>query len=242
MIAQGIDVSKHNGLIDFNAVKEAGIEFVIIRAGYGKALTQVDPYFEQNYRNAKRAGLKVGAYWYSYTETVQGAVLEAQTCINAIKGKLFDLPIYYDVEEKKQIGQGSQFLGDIIEHFCDTMEKAGYFTGLYMSESYLKNVPMRVLVKYAVWVAQWGKSCTYELTRWGVWQYSNKGTISGIQGAVDLNKMVIDYPTIIRNAKLNGYNDIFNLGLMEQQIVNEEALKILRDCKAKLEELRDRYL
>ena len=94
MIAQGIDVSKHNGLIDFNAVKEAGIEFVIIRAGYGKALTQVDPYFEQNYRNAKRAGLKVGAYWYSYTETVQGAVLEAQTCINAIKGKLFDLPIY----------------------------------------------------------------------------------------------------------------------------------------------------
>ena len=68
------------------------------------------------------------------------------------------------------------------------------------------------------------------------------GTVAGIQGNVDLDKMVIDYPTIIRNAKLNGYNDIYDLGLMEQKIVNEEALEILRDCKKKLEELRDRYI
>lgn len=242
MIMQGIDVSKHNGLIDFNMVKEAGYDFVIIRAGYGKALTQVDPYFEQNYRNAKMAGLKVGAYWYSYTNTVGGAVLEARTCLEAIKGKLFELPIYYDVEEKEQIAQGPQFLGDIIDSFCSTLESAGKFTGLYMSASYLKNVPMKILVKYAIWCAQWGNACTYNLTRWGIWQYTSKGTVPGIQGNVDCNKMVIDYPTIIRNAKLNGYNDIYDLGLMEQSIVNEEALAILRDCKTKLEALRDKYM
>ena len=242
MIVKGIDVSKHNGVIDFKAVKRAGIDFVIIRAGYGKALTQIDPLFERNYKDAKKAGLKVGAYWYSYTDTVQGAILEAQTCINAIRGKLFDLPIYFDVEEKSQLQKGSQFVGDIISYFCDTLEKAGYFTGVYMSASHLKNVPMRVLVKYAVWVAQWGKTCTYDLTRWGIWQYSNEGEIVGIQGKVDLDNMVIDYPTIIRNAKLNGYNDIFDLGLMEQQIINEEALEVLRDCKAKLEALRDKYI
>lgn len=242
MISQGIDVSKHNGIIDFNEVKKAGYEFVIIRAGYGKALSQVDPYFEQNYKNAKLAGLKVGAYWYSYTDTVAGAVREAETCLEAIKGKCFELPIFYDVEEKGQISQGTQFLGDIIEHFCDTLEKNKKFVGVYMSAAHLKLVPMRTLVKYAIWCAQWGKACTYELTRWGVWQYTSKGTVPGIQGNVDLNKMVIDYPTIIKNAKLNGYDDIYDLGLMEQRIINEEALAILRDCKAKLEDLRTRYL
>ena len=242
MILNGIDVSKHNGVIDFEQVKKAGFDFVIIRAGYGKALTQVDPYFEQNYKRAKLAGLKVGAYWYSYTQTVAGAIREAETCLEAIKGKCFELPIYYDVEEKDQLAQGTQFLGDIIDNFCQTLEKAGKFAGLYMSAAHLKLVPMKVLVKYAIWCAQWGKACTYELTRWGVWQYSSTGSVPGIQGNVDLNKMVIDYPTIIKNAKLNGYNDIFDLGLMEQRIINEEALDILRECKAKLEELRNKYM
>lgn len=242
MNARGLDVSKWNGVIDFNRVKEQGFEFVIIRAGYGKATSQVDPYFETNYRNAKRAGLKVGAYWYSYTTTIAGAKNEALACIEVLKGKLFELPIYYDVEEKSQIAEGPEFLGSIIDLFCQTMEAHKYFAGVYMSAAYLKLVPMKILVKYAVWVAQWNDKCTWELTRWGIWQFTSKGKIEGIQGDVDLNKMVIDYPSIIKNAKLNGYDDIFDLGLMEQRIVNEEALKVLYDCKAKLEELRAKYM
>ncbi|MBR5939596.1 hypothetical protein IKZ77_03645, partial [Candidatus Saccharibacteria bacterium] len=121
-----IDVSKHNGVIDFSQVKAAGYEGVLIRAGYGKDIKQKDPYFEINYKSAKSVGLHVGAYWYSYTETVKGARDEAITCAQVLAGKTFDLPIYYDIEEKRQIEQGSVFLGEIISEFCDYMERLGY--------------------------------------------------------------------------------------------------------------------
>ena len=242
-----IDVSKHNGVIDFNQVKDAGYEGVLIRAGYGKDIKQKDPYFEINYKSAKIAGLHVGAYWYSYTETVKGARDEAMTCAQVLAGKTFDLPVYFDVEEKRQIEQGSEFLAGIITEFCDYMERLGYFVGLYMSAAYLKAVPMRVLVKYSVWVAQWHKEgqaekLTYNLTRPGMWQYYNKGLVPGIAGHVDLDYMLIDFPTIIRNGGFNGYSNIYDLDTMEASIKNEEDLNILYECKRSLEILRDRYL
>lgn len=243
-----IDVSKHNGVIDFNQVKEAGYEGVLIRAGYGKdAKKQKDPYFEINYKSAKIAGLHVGAYWYSYTETVKGARDEAMACASVLAGKNFDLPIYFDVEEKRQIEQGSEFLGGIITEFCSYLERLNYFVGIYMSAAYLKAVPMRVLVKYQVWVAQWHKEgqaekLTYNLTRPGMWQYYNKGLVPGIAGHVDLDYMLIDFPTIIRNGGFNGYSNTYDLDVMEAAIKNEKDLEILYECKRSLEILRDRYL
>ena len=243
-----IDVSKHNGAIDFNQVKEAGYEGVIIRAGFGKDhVKQKDPFFEINYKSAKIAGLHVGAYWYSYTETVKGARDEAQAYAAVLAGKCFDLPIYYDVEEKKQIELGSEFLAGIITEFCDYMERLGYFTGLYMSSYYLKAVPMRVLVKYTIWVAEWKKDASveklsYNLTRPGMWQYKNNGLVPGIAGNVDLDYMLIDFPTIIKNGGFNGYSNIYDMNTLEASIKNEEDLAILYECKHKLEILRDRYL
>ena len=95
---KGIDVSQYQQNIDFKKVKASGVDFVIIRAGFGKYANQKDPYFESHYKAAKAAGLKVGAYWYSYAATVAEAKAEAQTCINAIKGKTFEYPIYFDLE------------------------------------------------------------------------------------------------------------------------------------------------
>lgn len=241
---KGIDVSKHNGVVNMEQVKEAGFEFVIIRAGYGKdPEKQKDPYFELNYRNAKRVGLHVGAYWYSYAGTQSDARWEAKACLKVIEGKSFDMPIYYDVEEKRVITQDNSLVEAIINEFCTYLERHYKFVGLYMSKAYLESkVPMRTLTKYAVWVAQWGPKLTYNLTRPGIWQFSNNGSVPGIQGRVDLDEALIDYPRIIKSAKLNGYDDFFNLSEMEQAIQNEEALKILYECRDKLYALRERYM
>lgn len=247
-IKYGIDLSKHNGVVDLEQAKASGVSFVILRAGYGKDIKQKDPYFELNYRQAKRLGLNVGAYWYCYAETATGAREEAKACLEAISGKTFDLPIYYDVEEKRVIEHDPSTLEGIINEFCNYLENRYYFVGLYMSKSYLEHkIPMRTLTKYAVWVAQWPKGdnkpkLTYTLTRPGMWQYSSNGSVPGISGRVDLDQMLIDYPTIIKSAKLNGYNDIFNLSEMEQAIQNEEALEILYKCRDDLYKLRERYM
>lgn len=106
---KGIDVSQYQQNIDFKKVKASGVDFVIIRAGYGKYANQKDPYFERHYKAAKAAGLKVGAYWYSYAASVEDAKAEAQTCINAIKGKTFEYPIYFDLEERSQFARAEHF-------------------------------------------------------------------------------------------------------------------------------------
>lgn len=106
---KGIDVSVWQGDIDFAKVKANGIDFVIIRAGYGKLTSQKDKYFEQNYSRAKAAGLHVGAYWYSYAQSADDAKKEAQTCISVLKGKQFDYPVYFDIEEKSQLNKGKDF-------------------------------------------------------------------------------------------------------------------------------------
>ena len=107
MSVQGIDVSRHNTITDFRKVKGSGIDFVIIRAGYGREISQKDPQFETNYKNAKAAGLNVGAYWYSYAQSVEEAKIEAKVCLQAIKGKKFEYPIYFDLEENTQLSRGS---------------------------------------------------------------------------------------------------------------------------------------
>ena len=99
---KGIDVSSYQGEIDFEQVKQAGNEFVIIRAGWGNSTVNTDRFFERNYAAAKAAGLFVGAYWYSYADSISGAFDEATACMNVIAGKQFELPIFYDVEEPFQ--------------------------------------------------------------------------------------------------------------------------------------------
>ena len=203
---KGIDVSQHQGGIDFNKVKQAGIKYVIIRAGYGRYVSQVDPYFESNYAKAKAAGLGVGVYWYSYAASIDDAKAEAKACLEVIKGKQFDYPIYFDLEERSQFDRGMKFCTNLVTAFCDTLEKAGYFAGLYISRSPLQEyIEPSIRKRYALWVAEYGSKLNYPVNQVGMWQYSSTGNVLGIIGSVDMDICYVDYPTIIKENGLNGY-------------------------------------
>lgn len=202
---KGIDVSQYQQSVDFKKVKAAGIDYVIIRAGFGKYANQKDPCFESHYKAAKAAGLKVGAYWYSYAASVEEAKAEAQTCINAIKGKTFEYPIYFDLEERSQFAKGRSFCDSLVKTFCNTLEHAGYWAGLYISRSPLQQyISASVAKRYALWVAEYGSKCNYGRT-YGMWQYSSTGRVSGISGNVDMDICYVDYPAKIKAAGLNGF-------------------------------------
>ena len=203
---KGIDVSSWQGNIDFAKVKASGIDFVIIRAGYGREKRQNDNCFELNYRNAKAAGLNVGAYWYSYADSAEDAVKEARACMEVIKGKKFEYPIYFDLEEQSQFAKGRNFCDSVIKAFCGELEKNGYLAGLYCSTYYLNNyISNAVAGKYALWVAQYNYRCTYTANKYGIWQYSSEGRINGISGNVDMDYCYTDYQNIVKNGGYNGY-------------------------------------
>lgn len=202
---KGIDVSVHNGNIDWQKVKSAGIDFAILRAGYGRLEKQKDEKFEQNYAGAKAAGIPVGAYWYSYAMTPEEAELEADVFLSVIKGKQFEFPVYYDVEEKKQFDLGKEAVSAIMRAFLSKVEAAGYFTGLYGSASSLTtHTADDIKNRYTIWLAHWVNQTNYS-GAYAVWQYSEKGNVNGITGSVDLDTCTKDFPTIIKEKGLNGY-------------------------------------
>lgn len=202
---RGIDISQFQGNVNFNKVKKAGIEFVIIRAGFGRYETQRDPYFENNYKAAKASGLHVGAYWYSYAQSAADAVKEAQTCMKIINGKQFDFPIFFDLEERSQFAKGRDHCDGLVKAFCGELENNGWFAGLYISRSPLQTyISPTVAKRYALWVAEYGSRCNYNGS-YGIWQYSSTGRVSGISGNVDLDSSTVEYPSVIRNGGFNGY-------------------------------------
>lgn len=202
---RGIDVSKWQGNIDWQKVKAAGIEFAIIRAGYGNSAAQKDQFFEQNYCGAKAAGLHVGAYWYSYANSFREAIQEAEAFRKVIAGKQFDMPVYLDMEEKDQLEAGRDFCSGLIRTFCNEMEKVGYYAGFYTSASYARTVVSpEIISRYTFWCAQWADHCSF-MGRCGIWQHSSKGRVPGIQGDVDLDACYKDFPSVIRKGGFNGY-------------------------------------
>ena len=202
---KGIDVSVHNGTIDWQRVKNAGIGFAILRAGYGKVASQKDKKFDENYNGAKAAGIPVGAYWYSYARTVDEARQEAETCISILRGKQFEYPIFYDVEEKATLNTGKANCSAMIRAFCEVLEKAGYWVGLYTSRSVLgTHIEDDIKTRYALWAAEWGARLNYSGSV-GIWQYSDKGKVDGINGYVDLDEGYVDYARIVKGKGLNGF-------------------------------------
>lgn len=203
---KGIDVSFSQAGIDWRQVKASGkVDFAIIRAGYGRYASQKDEYFEDNYEGAKAAGIPVGAYWYSYATTEADAVQEAQACLECIRNKTFEYPIYFDFEEDSQLRLGRAKLSAIIKAFCDTLEKAGYFVGVYSMKSALEShLTDEVRSAYTIWCAHINVNHT-SYTGHDMWQYSWTGSIPGIKGDVDLDECYRDFPTIIKSAGLNGF-------------------------------------
>lgn len=189
---KGIDVSKWQGHIDWPRVK---VDFAIIRAGIS---TSKDVRFEDNYAGATAAGIPVGVYWYLRAMTVEAAHREAAACIKAISGKKLSYPVYADIEEAAQLNLGCEKLSAIAAAFLEDVEAAGYFVGLYSSKSHLETgFTAEIRERYAVWVAHYGVGRTTYSGRYGMWQYTDKGKVDGITGAVDLDICYEDYPAII---------------------------------------------
>ncbi len=191
----GIDVSAWQGNIDWAKVKASGIEFAILRAGYGREVSQVDKYFEKNYREARAQGIPVGVYWYSYADSVERVIQEAKACLAVLGGRELDLPVFYDIEyEPKILALSTQVRTAMVIGFTNAIMAAGYTPGVYASLDFIKNkltddqIPGQVVR----WIAQYGPSkCTYKGNLYA-WQKSSKGRVSGISGNVDLDELYAD--------------------------------------------------
>lgn len=208
----GPDLSVHNGFVNMANVRSSGHSFVLLREGYGDVLSypgQKDARFEQNYTNAKNAGLSVGAYHYMYATTVSGARREAQGFINNLKGKSFDMPIALDIEERSQYNLPNSTVESIVKAFMDVCEGAGYYCLLYSYESFLTaKFSADFRKRYDVWCANITRTPSIA---YGIHQYSFTGTVSGISGRVDLNRTTKDYPSIIKQAGKNGFKPSKNV-------------------------------
>lgn len=199
---RGIDISRYQGNPDFSKVKSK-VDFVIVQAGYGKFSNQKDPTFERNYSECKKHDIPIGAYWFSYATTAADAKLEAEACLEVIKGKKFEYPIYFDVEGDALTDRAT--VSACCEAFCGTLEKAGYFTGIYTSRSPAQSFfTDAVLSKYALWLAEYGGKLNWNGDV-GIWQNSSTGKIPGIVGNVDTNIGYVDYEKMIKSAGLNGF-------------------------------------
>ena len=208
---KGIDVSKWNGNINWDKVKSAGINFAIVREGYGKRdPRQVDKKFKDNINGAKSVGIHTSVYHYSYADSVEDAINEARFCLENIEGFKLEYPVIIDVEDKEQLKLNNRQRTDIVKAFCSEIEKHGYYAMFYCNLNWLNNYLYKdeLLTKYDLWLAQWNidkPSCTC-----GIWQYSSTGEIDGIYGNVDLDVSYKNYPEIMQSKGLNGFNKYDN--------------------------------
>ena len=182
-----LDISTWQGYVDFNKVKSAGYNYVILRAGFGREYSQKDNTFERNYANAKAAGIKVGVYWFSYSTSPSDAYRAANACLYCLNGKRLDMPVYYDLEYQPAMSMSNSNYTQMALNFCSTIKKAGYKSGVYSSASvygYLLNRQTLINNGVSIWNAQWSSYCSVPCD---IWQYSEKGQVNGISASVDMN-------------------------------------------------------
>lgn len=219
MVSKGIDISSHQGAdIDFDKVKAAGYDFVIIKAGESE--TEMATFkTKPNYRymqRVKAAGLDWGAYWWSNAVTVAEAKREAEAFVKALAGTKPTYPVYMDQEygtPPDKLGMSSsarQLRTDMVKAFLDTLQDAGYLAGLYTSTDWMNTrLYDAQLTHYPKWIAQYASKCTYK-GKYGMWQHHGDipgfvGRVDGVGVPVDLNDCYEDYPDMVRANLLNGW-------------------------------------
>lgn len=200
--ALGIDVSKYNGNIDWNAVKNSGINYVIIRCGYRGYTTGSlieDPKFTTNIKGAIAAGLKVGVYFVTQAIDEREAVEEASMVLSQIKNYKISYPVFLDVETSGGAGSGRADSIDkttrtaVCKAFCQTIKNAGYNAGVYANKNWWETkINASELSAYKIWLAQYASTPTYT-GRYDLWQYRSTGRVSGISGDVDMNLSYLGY-------------------------------------------------
>lgn len=190
---KGVDVSSHNGEIDWAAAKEGGVSFAVIRSSFGQS--RRDKRFEENLRGCAENEIPFGFYHYSYALTPAEAAKEAEFFLKTVGGEKPALPLFFDFEEKEQRALPLETQLEIIETFCKKVAAAGFKAGFYGSKSYfeiLKKAAPEMFTKYFVWVAQWNFQNTFS-GRFDLWQNSSAGKIPGITGPVDTDVFYGDF-------------------------------------------------
>ena len=209
---RGIDVSSHNGSVGWERVRRAGVEFAILRAGFGKYENQTDETFAANAESALAAGLECGAYWFSYALTPDDARAEARLCAKTIepyRGRL-SFPIYFDYEYDSErysaehgVAPDRELRTQLAVAFCAELERLGWRAGVYTNLDYIRNrLDLSRLAAWELWLADYtggpDVSC-------GMQQTGSTGRVDGISGDVDTDEAFLDYPALMRENGWNGY-------------------------------------
>lgn len=191
---KGIDVSQHQGKIDWEKVKADGVKFAILRAGYGK--NNIDQQFKRNISECNRLGIPVGVYWFSYALSVDMALNEAKYCLAAIKPYKVDFPVFFDfeydsVDYAKRCGVTitANSASAMAIAFMQKVKAAGYVAGWYANPHYIKSyLNNPVLEQFPLWIAHYASKYSYSgKANVVMWQYSSSDKVNGVSGNCDMN-------------------------------------------------------
>ncbi|WP_251861292.1 GH25 family lysozyme [Clostridium sp. Marseille-Q2269] len=221
---KGIDVSEHQGKIDWKTVKNSGIQFAILRAGYGK--NNIDKQFINNANGCTNVGMPFGLYWFSYAYTEDMARQEAKYCVAQAKKYKLSYPICYDLEydtvryaQNNGVTITKSLATKMVNAFCQEVEKNGYFAMNYSNQDFLLNkFDSSLLKRYALWYAWYNPVLNRECA---IWQYSEKGRVNGITGNVDMNYSYmsdINNPSNPKPPSSNIYGNHSLIGELQQEI------------------------
>lgn len=235
-VRKGIDVSEHNRKINWEKVKTDGIDFAIIRCGYGSDdKSQDDKYWQYNVSECERLGIPYGVYLYSYANTKEKAESEAKHVLRLLKGHSPAYPVYYDLEDDKcTLPLSSKEKAEFATIFCNTVSASGYSVGIYSNLNWWNNYltdPAFNNASWSKWVAQYYTSCTYKGT-YDIWQCTDIGNIDGITGYVDVNFVMdtVDMNQVIYQSNIEG--------LGWQSVVRNGAISGTEGQSRQLEEIK----
>lgn len=224
MSKKGIDVSEFQGKIDWEKVKNSGVEFAILRCGYGMDFSnQDDVEYERNANECERLGIPYGVYLMSYANTVEKARSEAKHVLRLIEGRKISLGVWYDIEDNGTSGAiNKETLTNIINTFCNTIKNAGYKVGAYANLNWLENkIEKTIKDNYDIWVAQYYSKCEYE-GKYIMWQHTSSGKVNGISTNVDMNILYEDLPVINNNDNNNSKTNNSEIVKSLQKALNKD--------------------
>lgn len=212
----GIDVSKWQGTIDWEKAKADGVEFAMLRAGYGR--NNIDEQFERNISECNRLGIPCGIYWFSYAYTEEMAEKEAEYALQSVSKFKLEYPIAFDFEgdsvnyaAKNGVVADKELVSAMARAFCKRIEQGKYYAMLYTNPSYLSEYfDTDIPGEFDIWLAKWPTNpdpSEKPSQAGGIWQYTNSGDVNGISGRVDMDAAYIDYPSVISKAGLNGLDN-----------------------------------
>ena len=249
---KGIDISEHNGVIDFNKVKEAGINFVIIRATYGRK--KEDKLFIRNVKGCIEAGLPFGLYYYSYAIDEETAIEEVDFFLKTVSKyrEYIQYPLVIDMEDsdgykKERNAISKENLTNICIVACNRIREAGFISMIYANADYYKNyLDEEKLKDVPKWIAWWNNNINIDKTKYSIWQYKSTGIVDGIGTKVDMNESFFDYQkyTIYLNniIKINEIKLITGLQDLTIQYItcNKDGQEIINKIFNRLKEKKQR--